>query len=268
MLSCWIVRLCTLLLIDNFGSPLHGLQFRDRELGSSFRQFDMSDRSLVVPRFRQFRRPQRNPLRQLSHDLTFSSSKLTVLPLAQEENRETEEDEHCSLFPNRTIFEPHFYPCDSEEAPPVFVIHDVALTNETGDYVYPIDMTRTLRLFLDMTNFANRRFDNMRAEVSLYRRKTGGWLGCGWLRLPTFGLIDNFDVCENENNLSCPVSLGYLILRRQVFEVKLNPSLLFTGIVQMIHSDRVAYKLLVRLFNNRGSDQELACAAIQTRIQF
>jgi hypothetical protein len=72
----------------------------------------------------------------------------------------------------------------------------------------------------------------MRAEIELYRR-TNGWLGCGWIKIPSFGLMDNFDVCA-ENNLSCPIYPG-----RQVFELPIYPSFLFSGIVQMIHSDRV-----------------------------
>jgi hypothetical protein len=92
------------------------------------------------------------------------------------------------------------------EEPPIFVVHDVALSNKSGDYVYPLDFSQTLRLFLDMTSYSNRRYDNMRAEVELYRRTTG-WLGCGWLKIPCFGLLDNFDVCS-ENNLSCPIYPG------------------------------------------------------------
>ncbi|KAH7717351.1 hypothetical protein AAVH_15214 [Aphelenchoides avenae] len=171
-----------------------------------------------------------------------------------------EEESDCSLYPNQTLFQPHFYSCASTAHPPIFVLHDTALANTTGDYSYPLDFSQTLRVFFDLTSFASRRYDNMRAEVALYRRRTG-WLGCGWMFLPTFGLIDNFDVCED--NLSCPVYPG-----RQVLEVAINPNIIFSGILKMIHSDRVPYKLVVRLINNRKSEEELLCAAFQARIQF
>lgn len=65
------------------------------------------------------------------------------------------------MFPNNTFKEPFAYACDSNDAengPPIFVVHEAAFSNETGDYVYPLDFTQTLRIFLDLTSYATRRF--------------------------------------------------------------------------------------------------------------
>lgn len=117
------------------------------------------------------------------------------------------------------------------------------------------------------------RFDNIRAEVGLFRRSVG-WLGCGWLYVPTLGLVDNYDICAKDN-LSCPIYQG-----RQVVEVVLAPNVIFLALMKLIHSDRVGasappqhtpqvpYQVVIRLINNRSSSEELLCAAFQARIDF
>uniref|UniRef100_A0A914ENL6 MD-2-related lipid-recognition domain-containing protein n=1 Tax=Acrobeloides nanus TaxID=290746 RepID=A0A914ENL6_9BILA len=169
-------------------------------------------------------------------------------------------DYDCSVFPNQTYFRPHFFSCHNDEAPPKLVVHDSAVANATGDYHYPLDFTQHVRFFFDVTSFANRRYDNMRAEVYLYKRRTG-WLGCGWLFLPTFGIIDNYDVCDD--NLSCPVYPG-----RQVIEIVIRPKIIFSGIFKMIHNKKTPYQLVIRLVNNRKPTEELMCVVYQSKIDF
>jgi len=119
-------------------------------------------------------------------------------------------------------------------------------------------------------------YEAMRAEVSFYRRKTG-WMGCGWIYLPTFGslcvvkrhhlvpdillnLRDNLEICHDQDNSgNCPVYPG-----RQVLEVKVTPNRLWKNLVKMVHDDRIPYQLKLRLFNNRQPGEELLCVVFQT----
>jgi hypothetical protein len=96
------------------------------------------------------------------------------------------------------------------------------------------------------------RYDSMRAEVSFYRRKTG-WLGCGWIYLPTFGLLwgfwnnfnhvelyyftklflyrDNLEICE-EDNPTCPVFPGEMRMKWEasfIGQLKVNTFCRATG---------------------------------------
>lgn len=92
-------------------------------------------------------------------------------------------------------------------------------------------------------------YDNLGLEVSLYKRSTA-WFGCGWMFLPSFGMLlvlfalffssflrrlvfrNNYDVCQD--NPSCPLSPG-----RQVLEFTMDPSKLFRRLFRMIHYDMV-----------------------------
>ncbi|KAK6048389.1 hypothetical protein COOONC_14106, partial [Cooperia oncophora] len=109
------------------------------------------------------------------------------------------------------------------------ILHGGAITNMEGDDRYPVNFQKAIRVFLDVTSTATRRYDNLGLDVSLYKRSTG-WFGCGWMFLPSFGMINNYDLCQD--NPSCPLSPG-----RQVLEFTLDPSRLFKRLFRMIHYD-------------------------------
>ncbi|CAJ0583431.1 unnamed protein product, partial [Mesorhabditis spiculigera] len=172
-----------------------------------------------------------------------------------------QETEDCSALPNGTNTMPHVFQCDLEEdSDPLFIIHNAAVTNYTGDTQYPVDFTSPIRIFLDVTSRVNRRFDNLGVDVSVYKRSTG-WFGCGWLFIPSFTLLNNGDVCEE--NQSCPLARG-----RQVLELPLEPQKLFTRFFRMFHNDMQAYQLILRVRDNSRPFDDLFCASIQTRISF
>ncbi|VDL78380.1 unnamed protein product [Nippostrongylus brasiliensis] len=148
---------------------------------------------------------------------------------------------------------------DSLDADTPVYLHGGAITNMEGDDRYPISFDRPVRVFLDVTSSATRRYDNLGLDVSLYKR-SNGWFGCGWMFLPSFGMLNNDDLCLD--NPSCPLSPG-----RQVLEFSLDPSKLFTRLFRMIHYDMSAYQLVIRLRDNKDPFNELLCTTIQTRIR-
>lgn len=87
------------------------------------------------------------------------------------ELNEYDSDNDCSMFPNNTYSAPFAYACGLENAdngPPIFVVHEAAFSNETGDYVYPLDFTQKLRIFLDLTSYATRRFKFLQKKNFLF----------------------------------------------------------------------------------------------------
>ncbi|UMM41304.1 hypothetical protein L5515_017623 [Caenorhabditis briggsae] len=166
-----------------------------------------------------------------------------------------EQEEECVALPNRTRVRPSFFQCKDDTK---FELHGGAITNGNGDDAYPVSFNSRIRIFLDVTSSSNKRYDNLGVEVSIFKRSTG-WFGCGWMFLPSFGLLSNYDMCDD--NPSCPVSPG-----RQVIEFEIDPTKLFTNLFRMIHYDLSAYQLVIRLRDNRDPYRELLCATIQTRI--
>ncbi|CAI4226312.1 unnamed protein product [Auanema sp. JU1783] len=165
-------------------------------------------------------------------------------------------EDECEALPNRTKTRPAFYQCSQDT---VLTLHGGAITNLTGDDTYPISFAEPIRIFLDVTSTANRRFDNIAVDVSLYKR-TSSWFGCGWMFLPSFGQLSNSDMCDD--NPSCPISPG-----RQVIEFAVDPTRLFTRLFRIIHDDMIGYQLVIRLVDNRRPYEDLLCATAQMRIR-
>ncbi|KHJ99612.1 hypothetical protein OESDEN_00383 [Oesophagostomum dentatum] len=163
--------------------------------------------------------------------------------------------ERCEALPNGTSTKPSFFMCKEDT---LVTLHGGAITNMNGDDRYPVDFESPLRVFLDITSVAPRRYDNLGLEVSLYKRSTG-WFGCGWMFLPSFGMLSNYDMCAD--NPSCPLSPG-----RQVLEFTIDPTRLFTRLFRMIHSDMSAYQLVIRMRDNKDPFNDLLCTTIQMRV--
>ncbi|KAK0390446.1 hypothetical protein QR680_019357 [Steinernema hermaphroditum] len=142
---------------------------------------------------------------------------------------------------------------------PILFLNEAAVTNSSGDETFPIDFRQTVRFFFDVTNLKNKkRFDNLEVEIALYKRYSG-WLGCGWIFVPTFGLLNNLDLCKD--NLSCPIRPG-----RQVVEVPLEPSPMLRQVLRMVHDATIPYQISIRIRNRRNPKTELLCVNYQTRI--
>uniref|UniRef100_A0A8R1HGV3 MD-2-related lipid-recognition domain-containing protein n=1 Tax=Caenorhabditis japonica TaxID=281687 RepID=A0A8R1HGV3_CAEJA len=139
-----------------------------------------------------------------------------------------EQEEECVALPNRTRVRPSFFQCKEDTK---LELHGGAITNGNGDDAYPVSFNSSIRIFLDVTSHSNKRYDNLGVEVSIFKRSTG-WFGCGWMFLPSFGLLSNYDMCED--NPSCPITPG-----RQVIEFEIDPTKLFTNFFRMIHYDLV-----------------------------
>ncbi|WKY15510.1 hypothetical protein Q1695_000748 [Nippostrongylus brasiliensis] len=240
-----------------------------------------------------------NPLQQnqISVEDSLDAGKVQSYLQAPLMEHDIDGKEMCDALPNSTSSRPAFFVCNEGECHiyvPIFLqwillhmeptkcirhygitkyafrsmfvgddtpvyLHGGAITNMEGDDRYPISFDRPVRVFLDVTSSATRRYDNLGLDVSLYKR-SNGWFGCGWMFLPSFGMLNNDDLCLD--NPSCPLSPG-----RQVLEFSLDPSKLFTRLFRMIHYDMSAYQLVIRLRDNKDPFNELLCTTIQTRIR-
>ncbi|KAF8381590.1 hypothetical protein PRIPAC_70732 [Pristionchus pacificus] len=137
-------------------------------------------------------------------------------------------------------------------------LHTVAITNFLGQENYPIDITSQLRIFIDLTSRLTRRVDDLTVEVSAFKRSKN-WLGCGWVYLPSFALLNSDSICRD--NPSCPLAEG-----RQIFEIPLQPSGVFTRLLKLFHQEKDVYQFEIRLRRVSRPFDDLFCLAIQTRL--
>ncbi|KAF7638657.1 hypothetical protein Mgra_00001740, partial [Meloidogyne graminicola] len=144
------------------------------------------------------------------------------------------QNEDCSMYPNGTLNTPYAFTCsDPQNGPPLFVVHDTALANRSGNYEYPLKLndiiSPILKIFLDLTSYSTQSYENIRADIALLRRKVG-WSGCGWINIPIFGAFDLTNICEN--NDGCPIFPG-----RQVLELQLKPEIVFLSMLRLMLRD-------------------------------
>uniref|UniRef100_A0A914X335 MD-2-related lipid-recognition domain-containing protein n=1 Tax=Plectus sambesii TaxID=2011161 RepID=A0A914X335_9BILA len=180
-----------------------------------------------------------------------------ILPLLSLPVVDAQKD--CVPWPNSTEFSPHYFQCDSFSDNQFFTLHEAAITNNTGDDEYPVDLTKTLRVFLDVTNLSGRRYYNLAMDTLFYRRSSG-WLGCGWSIIPNFGYLMNKDHCAD--NPSCPVQVG-----RQIIEAKIEVSPVFTKYIGLFYGDNIPYQLILRFKDTTDpiNQKEVLCVAWQIK---
>ncbi|GMS89175.1 hypothetical protein PENTCL1PPCAC_11350, partial [Pristionchus entomophagus] len=75
----------------------------------------------------------------------------------------------------------------------------------SGNEVYPIHLTAPLLVHTHIINNQNA-FVGGKLLQSIKIYQYGGWSGCSWSEVPTFGLLDNLDACSN--GVKCPVEMG------------------------------------------------------------
>ncbi|KAM3724222.1 Transcriptional regulatory protein [Dirofilaria immitis] len=69
--------------------------------------------------------------------------------------------------------------------------------------IYPIDAWKPFIILANITN-TGEQINNLQSSIKLY--KWGGWLGCSWYRVPTFGILDNLVRCNK--SIECPIKSG------------------------------------------------------------
>ena len=75
----------------------------------------------------------------------------------------------------------------------------------SGQPEYPIRLKEALRVQCTMDNEESEMVGpNLRMSVKIYQY--GGWTGCSWTEVPTFGLLNDLDACTQ--GVPCPVKMG------------------------------------------------------------
>ncbi|MCP9258868.1 hypothetical protein DINM_001863 [Dirofilaria immitis] len=83
------------------------------------------------------------------------------------------------------------------------IYHNITLVDENYTQIYPIDAWKPFIILANITN-TGEQINNLQSSIKLY--KWGGWLGCSWYRVPTFGILDNLVRCNK--SIECPIKSG------------------------------------------------------------
>ncbi|CAB3402092.1 unnamed protein product [Caenorhabditis bovis] len=143
--------------------------------------------------------------------------------------------------PNGTDKVMHWWQCSNG---PVQAL-DVQPYDQTGtNYEYPIHLGTPMIMKVKISNpSATYTSPNLLKTVNIW--KYGGWGGCSWSSVPTFGLLKNVDACSN--GVPCPI-----VPNQQEVDVTLD----FTQFGQIISllKDNQPYQLEYLLHDKASGD--------------
>ncbi|KAH7731380.1 Protein F42A10.7 [Aphelenchoides avenae] len=105
----------------------------------------------------------------------------------------------CVKFPNGTDKALNWWSCGQGD----ITIYSLVAQDAGGKPEYPIHLATPLNVGMNITNTAGT-IKNIQLDISLWQ--WGGWTGCSWHSILTFGLLSGLDACTN--GFPCPVSPG------------------------------------------------------------
>ncbi|KAE9551399.1 hypothetical protein FO519_005379 [Halicephalobus sp. NKZ332] len=131
------------------------------------------------------------------------------------------------------------------------IYYDAYPTDSNNNPEYPIHLGQPVLAHANITNLGNV-YKNLKITLKIY--SWGGWSGCDWHELPTFGLLDNLDACQN--GVPCPVPTG-----NQILVITLDFSK-FQAIINLL-TDDAPYQIWFQLSDVDSGDQ--TCLTVQAR---
>ncbi|CEF70519.1 MD-2-related lipid-recognition domain-containing protein [Strongyloides ratti] len=155
----------------------------------------------------------------------------------------------CENFPNGTETKLHWYKCfDSGD----IIFYSLDTTDEKNNSMYPIKLRKPLYVNINMDNNGETS-SLIKLDIMLYR--WGGWQGCSWHKIPTFGLLSNLNACKN--GVPCPIRSGKnMNIRILIDFTKYN------AIISLLKND-YPYQIIYKLTDIKS--ERTSCVVVQAR---
>uniref|UniRef100_A0A0N4Z4K6 ML domain-containing protein n=1 Tax=Parastrongyloides trichosuri TaxID=131310 RepID=A0A0N4Z4K6_PARTI len=155
----------------------------------------------------------------------------------------------CDTFPNGTDTKINWFNCpDSGE----IIFHSLTTVDASGNPDYPIKLKEPVYVNVNIDN-TGVAFSSITLDVSLYQ--WGGWQGCSWHEVPTFGLLAGQNACTN--GVPCPIPAG----NNQNLKITLDFTK-FSSIISLLKND-APYQLMYKLTDNASG--KTSCTMVQAR---
>lgn len=152
-------------------------------------------------------------------------------------------------FPNGTETAINWWDCGDG----TFKVYTATPLDMDMNYVYPIRLVDKMIVSLDLDNQAGF-LPGPDLTLDFTLAQYGGWGGCKWTDVPTFGLLSNLPACEL--GVPCPIDPG-----RQTLNVIFDFTR-FKAIINLLKND-APYQTQVKL-TDKVSGHYL-CMMVQTR---
>uniref|UniRef100_A0A0K0EXW6 ML domain-containing protein n=1 Tax=Strongyloides venezuelensis TaxID=75913 RepID=A0A0K0EXW6_STRVS len=155
----------------------------------------------------------------------------------------------CEKWPNGTDTKLNWFNCpDSGD----IVFHSLTTVDASNNPEYPIKLKEPLFINVNLDNNAAD-ISSIQLDIALYQ--WGGWQGCSWHEVPTFGLLANQDACKN--GVPCPIKSG----KGQNIQIVMDFSG-YDSIISLLKND-APYQLMYKLTDK--SNSKTSCTMVQAR---
>jgi hypothetical protein len=162
------------------------------------------------------------------------------------------QNKDCPKYPDNTETKFYWANCGTGD---IITTSSITLTDGTGKANYPVNVNKPI-VITAQSNNGGGTYKTLKADVDLY--SWGGWLGCSWHSIPTFGFLNNLDGCSIGKN--CPLQPGAMVLHESVDLSK------FASIISSLVSD-ATYRIDIHVKNGDDSQhEELDCIRVEARL--
>uniref|UniRef100_A0A0N4ZBR9 ML domain-containing protein n=1 Tax=Parastrongyloides trichosuri TaxID=131310 RepID=A0A0N4ZBR9_PARTI len=155
----------------------------------------------------------------------------------------------CETWPNSTDTALHWFNCPDSGN---IVFHTLAAVDANNNPEYPVKLKEPLYINVNLDN-NGAVYSEISLDISLYQ--WGGWQGCSWHEVPTFGLLANQDACKN--GVPCPINAG----KNQNLKITMDFSG-YDSIISLLKND-APYQLMYKLTDKTTS--QTSCTIVQAR---
>uniref|UniRef100_A0A0K0E416 ML domain-containing protein n=1 Tax=Strongyloides stercoralis TaxID=6248 RepID=A0A0K0E416_STRER len=155
----------------------------------------------------------------------------------------------CETFPNGTDTKLNWFECPDSGN---IVFHTLTTVDSSNHKEYPIKLKEPVFVEINLDNNGNT-YSSLRLDLELYQ--WGGWQGCSWHQIPTFGLLSNLDACSN--GVPCPIAPG----KNQNLKITIDFTK-FDSIISLLKND-APYQLSFKLTDRTSGNT--SCTIVQAR---
>jgi len=162
----------------------------------------------------------------------------------------------CPKYPDNTQSKFYWASCNATDQ---IQPNGITVSFPNGTANYPINVAYPIVITANSVNAQGNTINTLLADVDLW--SWGGWLGCDWHEIPTFGLLNNINGCAIGGN--CPLVGKNLVVKTSV---DLSS---FASIVKLLTNGGV-YRIDIHILNNDTGVKpapEIACIRVEGVLQ-